>query len=89
MLFLALALLGLIGTEHRHNSFLNHTQQRLLADAVVDMRIPRKIDGIECVLYREIEDMSTIFSSQDQRDIFLLALARLLWYNLCTNQMWD
>ena len=28
VLFLALTLLGLIGTEHRHNSFLNHTQQR-------------------------------------------------------------
>ena len=27
VLFFALALLGLIGAEHRHNSFLNHTQQ--------------------------------------------------------------
>ena len=89
MLFLALALLGLIGTEHRHNSFLNHTQQRLFADTVVDLITPRKIDGIECVLYRETEDMSTIFSSQHADTIFLLALRWLLWYTFNTIQTWD
>ena len=51
MLFLALALLGLIGTEHRHNSFLNHTQQHPVRDTVVGNEIPPKSDGIECVLY--------------------------------------